>query len=454
MASQQGLLQRLTAAVDASTSDIGDNFKVMPAQAYELAAGKNTNFTFESQTDTIPINGADASLRAFSPFTLSILPPLLYLQDPDLLLGQQATVGGKTNPPVNLGIITTAAIRNLPNFKDTVTRLRSAAKDNAQSSSYAMTPANANSRKVVGGRVSNRPIGGSGGGTSNPDNQNIQYAITDAAVARDIAAQLNRILNVPPLTLYINPTSFAVNHTKIQQYQERSRSQYIYQTWGEEQPKLAVSGKIGAFLCGRGPSATGNTPSGVQFASKRNSASFQQLMNLLMFFKNNGYIQDTLGGALAPQLIGIVSIEYDQNTYLGSFDSFSWGYVDTAQNGGLEFSFEFTVTQQYDNAQPGKVSPLRSPTPSPSDPRYGTAGQAPNAGVPAASQIVPAATLPQAVQGLQSAVQGLQAAAQGAATISGTTIPVSSRGFRLPPPAVITPMNSVPIQPFFDPRRV
>ena len=445
MASQQGFMQSLTNAVDSSTSDIGGNYKVVSAQAYELQAGPATSIRYQAQQGTIPIIGADATLRSFSPFTISVLPPLLYLQDPDLLFGQTTTVGGKTNPPVNLGIIGTAAVRNLPNFKETITRLRSGTQDNSQTTNYAITPATAASRKVVGGRVSNRPIGGSGGNTSSPDGQNVDYAITDKKVARDIAAQLNRILNVPPLTLYINPTSFAVNYNKIQQYQDKSRSQYIYQSWGEEQPKMSVSGRIGAYLCGRNGTVA-NVADGVQFASKRDSASFQQLMNLLMFFKNNGYIQDTLGGALAPQLVGIISIEYDQNTYLGSFDSFTWGYTETAQNGGVEFSFEFTVSQMYDNAQSAKVKPMRSPTPSPSDPRYGAQGQAPNAGVQATNQITPPVTMPQAVASFQQAAAAASSTAQ-------LTVPTSNKGFRLPTASAVQNPDTVPIQPFFDPRR-
>ena len=443
MASLQGIMQQLTAAVDSSTTDIGSNYAVKPAKSYALRAGPATNIYYEDQQGTIPIIGSDPTIRSFSPFTISVLPPLLYLQDPDLLFGQQAVVGGKDTPPINLGIIGNAAVRNLPDFRNTVKRLRSAAQDNSQTTGYAIAPATSAARKVVGGRSSNRPIGGSGGNTSNADNQNVQYAITDKKVARDIADQLNRILNVPPLTMYINPTSFGISFNKIQQYQERSRSQYIYQTWGEEQPKLSISGRIGAFLAG----TAGNrqAPSGVQYANKRNSASFQQLMNLLTFFKNNGYIQDTLGGALAPQLIGILSIEYDQMTYLGYFDSFQWAEVETAQNGGLEFSFEYTVTQMYDNAQSNTVRPLKSPTPSPSDPRYGA--EPINAGA------APTATTPQP-NALPQVVGFIQQPAAFAARVSQTTAPTSDQGFRLPAAVPPAAQGTVPIQPFFDPRRI
>lgn len=149
---------------------------------------------------------------------------------------------------------------------------------------------------------------------------------------------------------------------------------------------------------------------------------------------------------MAPQLVGIISIEYDQNTYLGSFDSFTWGYTEQAQNGGIEFSFEFTVSQMYDNAQSAKVKPMRSPTPSPSDPRYGAQGQAPNAGVQATNQIAPPVTMPQVVASFQQA-------AAAASSIAQINVPTSNKGFRLPAAPAVQNPDTVPIQPFFDPRR-
>ena len=450
----------LLGAVESGVSDIGNNYKVIPANSYSLPSGPATKVNYVPQTGTIPIIGSDVNIRSYSPFTLSILPPLLYLQNPDLLLGQTAqpsvkTANGSVLPPINLGIIGKASIRNLTNFQDTVTRLRSLKQDNSQGNRNGLSPpTQTQTNTVVGGRLK-KPIGGSGGGTSDTANQSREPAITDRVVARDIAAQLNRILNVPPLTLYINPSSFGRSTNKVQQFQERSRSGYIYQTWGEEQPKLSVQGKIGAFIAGRANSTQQNVATGVQFASKRDSASFQQLMNLLTFFKNNGYIQDTIGKTLAPLLVGVVSIDYDQNTYIGSFDSFQWGYTETAQNGGLDFSFEFTVTQQYDNAQSNSVKPLKSPTPSPSDPRYGqqqttTIGNQQVASNPNQQP----ATLPSLWGGAQDFNASLVSSVNQAQNAARLTVPTSSYGFQPPAISAAIPADSVPVQPFFDPRTV
>lgn len=446
----------------AAVTDIGNAYKVVPAQSYDVPSGPSAKFNYVAQTGTIPIIGSDVTARAYSPFTISLLPPLLYLQNPDLLFGENTETGfvkdadgkatqllanGKPLPPIDLGIIGKASVSNLTNFRSTVTRLRSLSQEGANlTRSGGITPPGQSPRTAVGGRVTNRPIGGSGGGTSSTDGAKISYAITDQKVAQDMANQLNRILNVPPLTLYINPTQLQTSYTKVQQYQDRSRYGYIYHTWGEEQPKLSVSGKIGAFLAGKSGSAV-NVADGVQFASKRNSASFQQLMNLMVFYKNNGYIQDTIGKAATPQMVGIVSIEYDQNTYLGYFDSFSWGYTETAQNGGIEFSFEFTVTQQYDNAQSvAAVAPLKSPVPSPSDPRYGPRYDL-AAGNATGSPPAPPETL---LAGPQREKVSL------VPNFVATPMPamIGSSGFRTQPAAPVLPVNTVPIQPFFDPKTV
>lgn len=440
-----------------ATNDLGNNFRVVPAISYQLPAGPATQFVYVPQTGTIPIISSDVSLRSYSPFTISLLPPLFYLQNPELLLNQsvqtsvQPPVGGVPTPPLNLGIIGKVGTNSIPNFRDTVRQLRDPTLNNSQANQNGQTrDKTQQAQKVIGGRLQ-KPATGSNGGTT-PINKGLKPAISDVDVARDIAAQLSRLLNVPPLTLYINPNNFSLSFTKIQQYSERTRTGYVYQTWGEEQPKLSVSGRIGAFLAGRSGS-TANAVSGVQFASKRDSASFQQLMNLLVFFKNNGYIKDTIGKALAPQLIGIVSIEYDQNTYLGYFDSFSWGYNEQTQNGGIEFSFEFTVTQQYDNAQSNKVSPLSAPTVSPSDPSFQRTdlaiGQQPitTYGLPQPP------TLPALPIGLQRASQTLTNTAASFAVGVGS-VSTSASGFKTPPVAPALPPNQVVLQPFFDPRSV
>jgi hypothetical protein len=195
--------------------------------------------------------------------------------------------------------------------------------------------------------------------------------IADAMVAVDIASQLDTILKTPPLTLLINPASFSVQYTKVHQFSQRTRYGYEYQAYGEDQPTLTISGSIGAFIAGGvsgelEPFTT--TPTGVQFASKRNSAAYQNLMALLGFYKNAGYICDTVYRTHAYHMIGAIAIDYDQWVYVGHMNSFSWGYDQAeTQNGKISFDLEFKVSQMFDNHfATESIQPLRSPTESPS----------------------------------------------------------------------------------------
>jgi hypothetical protein len=191
-------------------------------------------------------------------------------------------------------------------------------------------------------------------------------ALAGDMTALSILLQLRRMMDVPPLMLYINPTSFSVTHTKIAQLQERSRYGYIYQAWGEELVKVSFSCVIGAFIAGKRDRSQ-VVASGVQYASKRDSASFQQLMAVFAMYQSSGYIQDTTAPATGRQsranlLIGNTAIEYDQNVYVGHMDSFSYGEEEAGQNGGMKFEIDFTAIKVFDNSQASSsITPLRAP---------------------------------------------------------------------------------------------
>jgi len=162
----------------------------------------------------------------------------------------------------------------------------------------------------------------------------------------------------------------------------------VFQAWGEEQVRLNVSARTGAFyagtrpfddvpqnfqgLGGPGQGLVGQTSvvSGMQFASKRDSASWQNFMSLMTIYRNNGYIYDLIGESEAHWWIGMIAISYDQWTYTGHFDRLSFGYDETNPH-SITFDFDFTASFVFDNAQRDlQVLPIRSPTPSPSDPLW------------------------------------------------------------------------------------
>lgn len=211
-----------------------------------------------------------------------------------------------------------------------------------------------------------------------------QSAVADLMQALDVIVQLNRVLVTPALTLLINPEQLTINYSKKQSYQDRNRYNYIFQSWGEEQVKLSVTGRSAGFVAGAGQNTRArelaknneavtnakqtSSVSGYQYASKWDSAAWQNLMGLFTFYRNNGYIYDTAGKprSEAHLFIGNIEISYDQWVYIGNFENFTYQYEEGKQHGAVQFSFEFNVSFMYDRGQGGAVLPINSPTPSPS----------------------------------------------------------------------------------------
>lgn len=323
-------------------------------------ANSETNFTYQ-QSSAMPMLSANQRLRNFSPFTMRVMPPLLYLDNPDLLTGTETG-------DVNMGLYD-SAISNNSNFANFISTVSSYNQPNGNATTFsqANNPNFAsNQARSVGARPTTKLS------EDKQSDQMFESAITDFQVAEEMAQQLDMILKAPPITFYINPNSFAVSYTKKHQFTERTRNGFVFQAWGEDQPKISVSGRIGSFVSGRGRSSVA-VPTGHQFGSKLDSASFQQLMALLTLYKNNGYIYDLMGNSNAHHMIGCIAIEYDKFTYFGHFESFEWGYEETNQMGGLSYSFNFTVSRMYDNSQSSLlvVTPQKSPIPIPGNPTMG-----------------------------------------------------------------------------------
>lgn len=387
----------------------------------------------------IPIDGSKKSLRNYSPFRISILPPLAF-DSIELEPFVSSIFRGADELGGEPGDVFTAVAENIGSFGEDElvgsefefefddgsgnlspgsegseverqreelglngpAQYRSVGNASAQSGDlFAVasrsldTFSEAKQRRVRNALFSTATAtGGEGQGINklktssfialgqslrNDDGTFSSPGFIDKLVAVDIAAQIQTILQIPPLTLLINPTSLSINHNKVQQFSQRTRSGYVYQAWGDEQPVLSISGTIGAFIAGVNPDvgtvlegALTPSVSGVQFASKRDSAAYQNLMNLLLFYKNNGYIYDNIGRSNAHQFVGALAIEYDQWVYIGHMNSFSWGYDESdTVNGKLSYELEFTVSQMFDTHQPTEVlKPLESPTPSPGDVRW------------------------------------------------------------------------------------
>lgn len=390
---------------------------IQPARFFEgLPTAPNFQREYETQ-ESVPLDGSKASLRAFSPFVLRVLPPLV-LGDtfntlaatrprsfPDMrrstLESQLADLDNTIAGTEALGPDFAANLVDLRAQRaEIVAELDALPESEVETSSssppnYAGAIRSLNQRTDLSDesyqRLLNRgglipgldrvttaeieaDIGNSARNQAISPNvpessrRRIVPALTNDVTALSILRQVSRILDIPPICLYINPSTMTISHTKIAQLQERSRYGYIYQAWGEELVKVSFSCTIGAFVAGKQSSTQTNVASGVQFASRRDSASFQQLMAVFALYQSSGYIQDTTANGTgrmsrANLLVGNTAIEYDQMVYVGHMDSFSYANEEDQQNGGMKFDIDFTAVKVYDVAQPtSSVSPETTPS--------------------------------------------------------------------------------------------
>lgn len=328
----------------ADPSDVENN----RADRYgNLSTGPGLTYSFETQKG-VPYDGSNKLARQLSPFTIRLIPPAALLEalnvsDVDVnLLGRATQSLDEKNSQLN-------SIR--------------------QALGIASGGADSSSAQVL---TDLRSTVSAGQYLQSSTGTDVRAVITDLTTVADIKYQVEVLLQTPPLTLLINPDNMSIAYVSTQQFTNRSRNGFIFERWGEAQPTISFSGSTGAWCAGENPATTfgftqteTNSPSGVQFASKRDSAAFQNFISLYQFYRNNGYIYDTISGTEAHLYIGAVAIDYDQWTYVGHIDSFEYGYDDQNPH-NIKWSMNFTVGRMYDHAQtPLVVLPESSPTPAP-----------------------------------------------------------------------------------------
>lgn len=335
---------------------LGDVFGVLPtnnavrpelvARRYDgIAVGPRFLYSFEGQS-SVPIDGSSALARDLSPFTLRILPPFL----------ASSPTGGSVST-------LDSAFSSVSAFNTSAQAASNAAQ---AGSAYTASSTFLAQRAVANGQE-----------VSQSSTRITVNTLTDGYTALDIAAQtelLQSIYQTSPLTLLINPKELSVSYTSVQSYSARARNGLIFQRWGEQQPQLTFSGSTGAFIAGAGAvGADGQTASvsGVQFASKRDSAAWQNFMALYHFYRNNGYVYDTFGKSEAHLMVGFIAIDYDQWTYYGHIDTFEYSYDETMPH-KVDWNLTFTCSRIVDNASsPSSVLPMTAPTQSPSQTQRG-----------------------------------------------------------------------------------
>lgn len=311
-----------------------------PASRYAgLAVGPRLGVAYEVQ-DGVPVDGTNESLRRYSPFSIAIVPPDLS--------GTSST--GSSNV---LSFSTAAASTGSNNASGTAVGLLVA----GQATSYTATSL----REAAS--------------VPRPPGLNLppESVMSDIYTAADIRLQqeaLNRIAQ-DPLTLLVNPIEMNTTYDRIHSFQARSRYGYVYQVWGEQLVKISFTGSTAGFVAGssKGYQAlvdkdTGSA-SGYQWASRRNSAAWQNFSALVQFYRNNGYIYDTLGKSEAHLMIGSVRITYDDIVYEGHIDTFNYSFDENSPH-RVQFDMEFMATRIVDVTRAsGVVVPMKAATAGP-----------------------------------------------------------------------------------------
>lgn len=290
----------------------------------------NLIYTFDTQ-DTIPVDGGNPFYRQLSPFTLSYIPP------------QLTTPSGQG---YNVNLLAKAN--------------RETEEYNEYANEYRQNFGVGNVTGT-GTQVLNKlqQILSSGQVVADNRSDRERSVIVDQYTAADIAYQIEAMLQAPSLTLLVNPTTFSLSFTSLQQYGETTRVGKIFQRWGEEQVDISISGTTGAFVTAPFDNSQDKI-SGYQWASRRNSAAYQNFVSLLHMFKNNGMILDTINKTETNLMAGAISINYDQMTYVGHIESFDYSFTSDKPT-SIDWSMSFKADRIFDrHTAPTFIGPPKS----------------------------------------------------------------------------------------------
>lgn len=153
--------------------------------------------------------------------------------------------------------------------------------------------------------------------------------------------------DLPPLFMYINPTSFSQSREHIVSDGNKVREGFSIEFWGQQQMSISASGSVGAFYV-NSTDALGRKSGGLAVGAREGSYAYQQFLSLYQIYRNNGYVYNT---SKKIALVGAVSIFYDGVIYTGSFNSFSITH-DEDNPFTLSYNFDFTVRFREDTRRP------------------------------------------------------------------------------------------------------
>jgi hypothetical protein len=296
-----------------------------------LGMGESFIMFPEDNVGTVPVTSEKSILRSYSPF-------VIYAEPPPIIQGKGELYNGGSN----VKVFTQPNKSSSPSFSNTA------------GSTYVPYIPTAQLDAPIG-QATRTPF--LGGYSSSKD------------VAIDMVQQYNALAKLPPIVFLINPSSFSTSYTTKNQFSDRTRYGYVYQTWGEDQPEVSITGLIGGFYAGRltreRADAMGNLKgvSGLQFAAKRDSGTFRWLMSLLGLYRNSCAIVDNVGRSETYHAVGYQVIIYDGRRLTGRMTAFGYGYDVSKPHGGTDFSITFKVFKEeyLDTAVAPSGAPLENP---------------------------------------------------------------------------------------------
>lgn len=133
------------------------------------------------------------------------------------------------------------------------------------------------------------------------------------------------------LALWINPKELerSLSHVISDSF---ARKGHINEFWASELMKISASGSTPAFY---------TLATGLTRINRMSSGAFNNLMTLVEFYRNNGYVFDRVDKRRI-KAVGEVEIDYDGFQYFGRFDNFQ--ITESAESPfKLDYSFSFTV---------------------------------------------------------------------------------------------------------------
>lgn len=305
----------------------------------DIQTGRRFDLKFEPQTG-VGVDGGDPLARLYSPFVLQYLPPA----EAQFLIPNMKKNKNREDALVSFGKAISSTYGN-------DTYLGSYDYSDYQNSLLALSES-ANYVNVSEGENRSSFVG---------SGQTLSYI-----------TQLQTLISLPPLQFLINPNSMNITYTKIQDFSSRTRKNRVFKAWGEDQPKISFSASTGGFIAMAQAQPTNitsifnmsdnpNSPSGLQYASKRQSKAFQNFLRILSMYQNAALIYDTLNDTEAHLGVGSFMIHFDQFSYEGLIENFDFSYQEESPN-RLEFNFDFTVSQMWDwCTETGQPKPITQP---------------------------------------------------------------------------------------------